>query len=113
MNATRLVETAHLPEANSVGYDLFSLNEYIIHPGRRVVVSTGIAITLPEGTYGRLAARTGLAVKHGLTVLADVVDPDYKDEIKIVLHNTDQNQQFVIRSGYRIAQLIISPYLKV
>jgi dUTP pyrophosphatase len=113
MDVTRLVENAQLPEANSVGYDLFSLNEYVIHPGRRVVVSTGIAVTLPPGTYGRIAARTGLAVKHGLTVLADVIDPDYKDEIKIVLHNTDLNQQFVIRPGYRIAQLIVSPYLKV
>jgi len=111
MNATRLVETAQLPEANSVGYDLFSLNEYVIHPGRRVVVSTGIAINLPPGTYGRIAARTGLAVKHGLTVLADVIDPDYKDEIKIVLHNTDLNQQFVIRPGYRIAQLIVTPFV--
>jgi dUTP pyrophosphatase len=72
-----------------------------------VVVSTGITVNLPPGTYGRIAPRSGLAVKHGLDTLAGVIDPDYTGEVKVVLQNLDVNQPFVIRPGYRIAQLIL------
>jgi dUTP pyrophosphatase len=49
-------------------------------------------------------------VKHGLNILADVIDPDYVGEVKVVLHNTDERQPFIIRPGYRIAQLILESY---
>jgi dUTP pyrophosphatase len=76
-----------------------------------VVVSTGIVLQkLPCGTYGRIAPRSGLAVKHGLDTLAGVVDPDYRGEIKVVLINTDMRVPFVIKPGYRIAQLILEKY---
>jgi dUTP pyrophosphatase len=76
-----------------------------------VVVSTGIGLQkLPYGTYGRIAPRSGLAVKHGLDTLAGVVDPDYRGEIKVVLINTDMRVPFVIKPGYRIAQLILEKY---
>jgi dUTP pyrophosphatase len=113
LNVTKLVSTAQLPvraTADSAGYDLVSIDNYVVLPGRRVVVSTGISVQLPPGTYGRIAPRSGLAVKHGLDTLAGVIDPDYTGEIKVVLQNLDMQQPFVIRPGYRIAQLILENY---
>jgi len=113
LHVTKLTPTAQLPvraTADSAGYDLFSTDSYVVLPGRRVVVSTGISVQLPPGTYGRIAPRSGLAVKHGLDTLAGVIDPDYTGEIKVVLQNLDQNQPFVIRPGYRIAQLILENF---
>jgi dUTP pyrophosphatase len=110
LNVTKLVPHAILPAratSGAVGYDLFSIDNYVVLPGRRVVVSTGVSVSLPTGCYGRIAPRSGLAVKHGLDTLAGVIDPDYTGEIKVVLQNLDMNQPFVIRPGYRIAQLIL------
>jgi dUTP pyrophosphatase len=113
LNVSKVVPHATLPSRStpgSAGFDLYSADSYVILPGRRVVVSTGIAVQLPAGTYGRIASRSGLAVKHGLNILADVIDPDYVGEVKVVLHNTDERQPFIIRPGYRIAQLILESY---
>jgi dUTP pyrophosphatase len=110
LNVTKLVPHATLPARatpGAAGYDLFSIDNYVVLPGRRVVVSTGISVSLPPGCYGRIAPRSGLAVKHGLDTLAGVIDPDYTGEIKVVLQNLDPTQPFVIRPGYRIAQLIL------
>ena len=84
LNVIKLVPQATLPVRSTngaAGYDLFSTDSYVVLPGRRVVVSTGISVQLPAGTYGRIAPRSGLAVKHGLDTLAGVVDPDYQGEI--------------------------------
>jgi len=113
LNVSKLTSNAILPiraSLGAAGYDLFSVDSYVVLPGRRVVVSTGISIELPAGTYGRIAPRSGLAVKHGLDTLAGVIDPDYTGEIKVVLHNLDAVQPFVIRPGYRIAQLILEKF---
>ena len=113
LNVTKLVPHAILPARSTpgaVGYDLFSIDNYVVLPGRRVVVSTGITVHLPPGTYGRIAPRSGLAVKHGLDTLAGVIDPDYTGEVKVVLQNMDATQPFVIRPGYRIAQMILENY---
>jgi dUTP pyrophosphatase len=113
LNVTKLIPNAQLPvrgSSNAAGYDLFSTDSYVVLPGRRVVVSTGISIQLPPGTYGRIAPRSGLAVKHGLDTLAGVIDPDYTGEVKVVLQNLDLQQPFVIRPGYRIAQMILENY---
>lgn len=109
--AFNAAEGSQIPTASGAGYDLFSNAEYVIQPGYRAVVTTGVTVTFPEGTYGHVANRTGLAVKHGLMVLSDTIDPGYTDEIKVVLHNTDQRRPFVIRAGYRIAQLIVTPFI--
>jgi len=90
----------------AIGLDLHSVEPYIILPGQRVVVSTGLRVQLPEGVYGRIAPRSGLAVKHGLDVGAGVVDPDYTGELRVVLFNHDSHSPFIVRPGYRIAQLI-------
>ena len=114
MEVYRLQPTASLPSrgsADATGFDLYSTDHYVVFPGQRVVVSTGIGLQrFPTGTYGRIAPRSGLAVKHGLDVLAGVVDPDYRGEIKVVLLNTDVRNPFVIKPGYRIAQLILETY---
>jgi len=113
LHVTKLIPNAQLPirgSSNAAGYDLFSTDSYVVLPGRRVVVSTGIAIKLPVGTYGSIRPRSGLAVKHGLDTLAGVIDPDYTGEVKVVLQNLDMQQPFVIRPGYRIAQLILENY---
>jgi dUTP pyrophosphatase len=113
LNVTKLISTATLPVRSSpgaAGYDLFSTDNYVVLPGRRTVISTGISVQLPPGTYGRIAPRSGLAVKHGLDTLAGVIEPDYTGEIKVVLQNLDTVQPFVIRPGYRIAQLILENY---
>jgi dUTP pyrophosphatase len=98
-----------LPTSGAAGYDLYAYTDCIVEPGRRIVVPLGFTTKLPEGVYGRIAPRTGLAVKHGLNVLGGVVDPDYTGEMKVILHNTDR-YPFVIHSGYRIAQLILERY---
>ena len=111
--ARKLVPEALLPTRateGAAGYDIYAADNYIIPPGHREVVGTGITVQLPPGTYGRIAARTGLAVKHGLDVRGGVVDPDYKDELKVVLINTDLRFPFRIKPGYRIAQLILENY---
>lgn len=113
LNVIKLFQNAQIPvrsTAGAAGYDLFSIDNYVVPPGRRVVVSTGISVKLPPGTYGRIAPRSGLAVKHGLDVLAGVIDPDYTGEVKIVLQNLDPFQSFVIHPGYRIAQLILENF---
>jgi dUTP pyrophosphatase len=105
-----VAEGSYPPVASGAGYDLFSNSEYVIQPGCRAVVSTGVTVNFPPGTYGHLATRTGLAVKHGLLILSDTVNPDYNDELKIVIHNTDQKRPFIIRPGYRVAQLIFQTF---
>lgn len=113
LKVTKLVPHATVPSRAtplSAGYDLYSAEGYVILPQHRVVVSTGIQVALPDGVYGRIAPRSGLAVKHGLDVGAGVVDPDYNGELKVVLFNHDPKQTFIIRPGYRIAQLILENY---
>jgi len=105
----KLVEHAVVPQRateGSVGYDLSSAEDAIISPGERLAVSTGIAVGLPEGTYGRIAPRSGLAYKHGIDIFAGVIDPDYRNEVKCILYNSG-TEPFVIKTGDRIAQLVL------
>ena len=105
----KLNPEADLPVRGSngaAGYDLTSTEECTILPNRRVVVSTGISVKVPEGTYGRIAPRSGLAVKHGIHVGAGVIDSDYTGELKVVLFNHN-NKKYNIKPGFRIAQLIL------
>jgi len=100
---------AQLPirgSGGAAGYDLQSIESCVILPGKRAVVATGLSFELPAGVYGRIAPRSGLAVKHGIQVGAGVVDADYRGEVKVVLFNHDNNP-YVIKPGYRIAQLIL------
>jgi dUTP pyrophosphatase len=92
------------------GADLYSVEDVVIQPLERKIVSTGIRIKIPEGYYGRIAPRSGLAVKQGVDVLAGVIDSNYTGEIKVVLLNTDKSNTFFVKAGDRIAQLIIEDH---
>jgi dUTP pyrophosphatase len=94
----------------SAGLDLFSAVATEIGPKQRALVSTDIAIECPHGTYGRIAPRSGLAVKYFIDVGAGVIDSDYRGIVKILLFNFG-NSTFTIKKGERIAQLIIERIL--
>lgn len=98
---------------DDAGADLFSLEDFILKPGERKTISTGISLEIPEGYYGRIAPRSGLASKHGLDVLAGVVDSSYRGEVKVVLLNTDKDNPFQGKKGDRIAQLIIERHFNL
>jgi dUTP pyrophosphatase len=105
----KLNEHAITPTRGSplaAGYDMYSSVDLTIKSGCRGLVDTGIAFTVPYETYGRIAPRSGLAVKNGIQVGAGVIDRDYTGEVKILLFN-HSDEDFVIKRGDRIAQLII------
>jgi dUTP pyrophosphatase len=109
LRVKRFTPDALLPlraSGGSVGYDLYSNENVCVPIGARALVSTGIAIVLPSGTYGRIAPRSGLAVKKGIQVGAGVIDPDYTGEVKILLFNHGA-ETFEINKGDRVAQLIL------
>lgn len=113
----RYARLANAPEGtlfranpSDAGLDLCASEGCVIPSGHRTATPTGIALEIPEGYYGRVAPRSGLAVKHGIDVLAGVVDSGYRGEIKVVLLNTDSEKSFEIRRGDRIAQLIIEKH---
>ena len=105
----RLDERATLPtrgSAASAGLDLYSIEDISIAPRQRVLARTGVAVAVPVGFYGRVAPRSGLAVRNGLDVLAGVIDSDYRGEVCCALLNTG-DEAIELRSGSRLCQLII------
>ena len=113
MNIKLLDPNSQIPTkatANSAGYDLYSCCNIIIYPLERMLVKTGISIEIPEGYYGRIAPRSGLALKNGIDVMAGVIDSDYRGEIGVILYNTDKNIPLHVKTGDRIAQLIIEKH---
>ena len=90
----------------AAGYDLSSAQQLTIPVNGRALVQTDIGLSVPKGTYGRIAPRSGLAVKHGITTGAGVIDADYTGPIGVVLFNHG-DQDFQIKEGDRIAQLIL------
>ena len=115
----RLPHGADLPlpdyqSAQAAGLDLLAAvtADVIIPPGKRAVIPTGIAIALPAGSEAQVRPRSGLAARHGVTVLntPGTIDADYRGEIQVVLINLGEDP-FVVRRGARIAQLVIAPVL--
>ncbi len=99
---------AVLPKKNNptdAGYDLSSVADYVIPPFKSALIETGIGITVPQGTYGRIAPRSGLSTKN-LFVNAGVVDEGYTNSIKVILYNGSDNEYVVFRND-RVAQLIL------
>lgn len=100
---------AHIPtkaHKDDAGWDLYSNENAVIYPSEKAIIKTGIALAIPRGYYGRIAPRSGLAVKNGINVLAGVVDAGYRNEIGVVLINHHFDNQFPIAKGDRIAQII-------
>ena len=117
INFTRLNSNAIQPSHGSqwaAGYDLYSCGSYIIEPHTTLKIGTGIAMEIPEGYFGAIFARSGLATKRGLRPAncVGVVDADYRGEIIVALHN-DTAEAREIAAGERIAQIVIMPYLSV
>jgi dUTP pyrophosphatase len=114
MDYPLLVHTIHpgaiIPSrgsSGSVGYDLYSVMNIVIPPQERKMISTGIVIRIPPGHYGRIAPRSGYAYKSGIDVLAGVIDPDYRGELRVILYNTSNDTSFEVSKGQRVAQLVL------
>jgi dUTP pyrophosphatase len=108
----RLHPDAVMPErayAGDAGLDLSSCERVELGPGERATVGTGLAIAIPDGYAGFVQPRSGLAARHGLTIVntPGLVDSGYRGELKIVLLNTDEREPFVVEPGMRIAQLVV------
>ena len=120
----KLSDFAICPSKNTkadAGYDLYSTEPALIRPMERRLISTGISIEIPEGYYGRIAPRSGLAVRKGLDVMAGVIDSGYRGEIKVLLVNLNSDStkgtayenffgsfgKVEIKQGDRIAQIVI------
>lgn len=115
LNAQAIIPTRGSEEA--AGWDLYAClekDEELIMPKASAMIGTGIAVAIPDGYFGGLYARSGLACKQGLRPAncVGVIDSDYRGEIKVCLQNDSDNWQKVI-NGERIAQLIIQPYENV
>lgn len=113
----KLCENAMVPtrgSANAAGYDLYACTErdIIIKPHQNVKIGTGLAIAVPDGYFGAIFARSGLAAKQSLRPAncVGVADSDYRGEYIVALHN-DSEETKIIKNGDRIAQLVIMPFL--
>lgn len=98
--------------AGDAGADLFARESVVIPAGSgRVLVPTGVAIALPTGWAGFVQPRSGLALNHGVTVLNSpgLIDSGYRDELKVILVNTDPRDDYQVVRGDRIAQLVVRP----
>ncbi len=92
--------------ALSAGLDICAIEDVEIQPKQRALARTGFAVAIPPGFYGRVAPRSGLAVKQGLDVLAGVIDSDYRGELCCVLYNTG-DETIHLPAGSKICQLIL------
>jgi dUTP pyrophosphatase len=110
----RLHDAATLPGRayeGDAGLDLAASERVALGPGERAVVGTGLTVAIPDGHAGFVQPRSGLAARHGITILnaPGLVDAGYRGELKVVLLNTDRAEPFVVEPGMRIAQLVVLP----
>jgi len=111
---SRLNDGAVLPtraHAGDAGLDLYACESAHIGPGERWSVGTGVAVEIPDGHAGLVLPRSGLAKKHGITLVnaPGLIDSGYRGELRVLLLNTDPADTFRVEPGARIAQLVISP----
>ncbi len=107
----KLREDAVLPSyahEGDAGMDLFSCEDYILKAGERRLFKTGLSIELPRGYVSLIWDKSGLAFKHGITVLGGVIEYTYRGEYRVILLNTSE-KDFNIKKGDKIAQLLIQP----
>ena len=108
----RLRPDAVVPDrayVGDAGVDLASCERVELGPGERAAVGTGLALAIPEGFAGFVQPRSGLAARHGITIVnaPGLIDSGYRGEVRVVLLNTDRRAPFVVERGMRIAQLVI------
>ncbi len=114
LHVLRLRPEARLPARaypGDAGLDLSTCERVELLPGERALVPTGIAVAVPEGYAGFVQPRSGLAARHGVTIVNSpgLIDSGYRGEVKIVLLNTDRERTFVAEVGERVAQLVVLP----
>jgi len=112
----KLSEKAIIPvyqNPGDAGLDLCSIEEYSLHPNETKLIKTGLAISLPDGIEAQIRPRSGLALKHSITVLntPGTIDSGYRGEVSIILINHGK-ETFYITPGMRIAQMVIAPVLR-
>jgi len=117
LRVKKLKPEATLPSyarEGDAGLDLFAVTQVVISPGRSALVPTGIAIELPPGTEAQVRPRSGLALKHSLTVLntPGTVDEGYRGEVGVILINHGTSP-FTVEPGMKIAQMVVSPRIQV
>ncbi|MEK6229471.1 MAG: dUTP diphosphatase [Actinomycetota bacterium] len=108
----RLSAEAAPPErshADDAGYDLRAAETAVLEPGERASVGTGIALEIPHGHGGLVLPRSGLAARHGISLVnaPGLIDAGYRGEVRVLLLNTDRSESFSIAPGDRIAQLLL------
>ena len=116
LKVKKLIDKAVMPNyqtKEAAGFDLHSTESCILNPGERKLIGTGLAFEIEYGYEIQIRPRSGLAYKHGITVLntPGTIDSDYRGEIKVLLINHG-NEPFKIREGERIAQAIITPVIQ-
>jgi dUTP pyrophosphatase len=112
LRIARLDERARLPTRahdGDAGLDLYALEDAVLAPGERASVPTGIAVEIPPGQAGLVLPRSGLAARHGISVVnaPGLIDSGYRGEVRVLLLNTDREQPFALAAGDRIAQLML------
>lgn len=97
--------------SGDAGLDLAACERVVLAPGERAVVGTGLAVAIPDGYAGFVQPRSGLAARHGITIVntPGLVDSGYRGEIRVTLLNTDRREPLVVEPGMRIAQLVVVP----
>jgi dUTP pyrophosphatase len=110
-----LAEGAQLPKRaheGDAGLDLHAAEGVTIPPGGRASVGTGIALEIPPGHAGLVVPRSGLAARHGISLVNSpgLIDSGYRGEVRVLMLNTDREQEFTVEPGDRIAQLLLTPY---
>jgi dUTP pyrophosphatase len=110
----KLNEKSTLPSRghdSDAGLDLYAAESARLAPGARVSVGTGLAVQIPDGVGGLVLPRSGLAIKHGVTLVNSpgLIDPGYRGEVRVLLLNSDATTAFQISVGDRIAQLLLVP----
>ena len=110
----RLRPDAIIPErayTGDAGLDLAACERVELAPGERALVGTGLAVAIPDGHAGFVQPRSGLAARHGITIVntPGLVDSGYRGELRVILLNTDSRETFVVERGMRIAQLVLVP----
>ena len=108
----RLRPDAIIPErayTGDAGLDLAACERVELAPGERALVGTGLAVAIPDGHAGFVQPRSGLAARHGITIVntPGLVDSGYRGELRVILLNTDSRETFVVERGMRIAQLVL------
>ena len=114
---TRIHQNAKVPQKfhdDDAGFDLFAVEEFVLHPQEYACIPTGLRMELPPRTEAQIRPRSGLAAKFGVTVLntPGTIDAGYRGEIKVIMINHGK-ADFLIQSGMRIAQMVIKPLYDV